>query len=64
MFSHSIPKICCITDVEFSIKIISQNVNIIHESSSSGALNPAIGGIRFRACLLYIVWYRAMHPIG
>ncbi len=39
MFSHSIPEICCITDVEFSIKIASQNVNIIHISSSSGALN-------------------------
>jgi hypothetical protein len=47
MFSHSIPEICCITDVEFSIKIASQNVNIIHIGSSSGALNYAMNHVGF-----------------
>ena len=49
MFLHSIPKICCVADVELSVELASQNVNIIHISSYSGALN-------------YVEFRAAMHP--
>ncbi len=32
MFLNSIPKVRCVTDVEFPIKLTSQHVNIIHIS--------------------------------
>ena len=39
MFLDPILKVRCVTDVEFSIKLTSQHINIIHICLSSGALN-------------------------
>jgi len=60
MFLHSIPKICCVADVELSVELASQNVNIIHISSYSGALNY----VEFRACqaLCHMVQGHAPYP--
>ena len=51
MFPESISKICCITNIEFSVQLTFQNIYIIHILDKAGALNYA----EFRATLTLLV---------